>query len=195
MLSLVVGGAASGKSAYAEALVLGLEGQRVYVATMEPWDEECVARIARHRERRAGFGFETLECPRDLCGLEVRAHANVLLDCMGNLLANELYAPHEQGDVAQRAPQAVERVVAGVRRLASQCKNLTIVSNEVCVAGTAYEGDTLPYLQALARVNRMVAAEADFVCEVVAGLPNVLRACGGAAPGGPPKEGESPCAC
>lgn len=182
MLSLVVGGAASGKSAYAEALVLGLEGPRVYVATMEPWDEECVARIARHRERRAGYGFETLECPRDIRGLEVRAHANVLLDCVGNLLANELYAPHAQGEVAQRAPQVVKRVVAGVRQLSSQCDNLTIVSNEVCMAGTAYEGDTLPYLQALARINRMVAAEADFVCEVVAGLPNVLK-------------GESPCAC
>lgn len=188
MLSLIVGGAASGKSAYAERLVLGLDGPRVYVATMEPWDEECVARIERHRARRAGYGFQTIECPRNLAGIEVCAHTNVLLDCLGNLLANEMWQP--EGDTSLSIENSQEGstplwlldVLAGVRHLNSQCDNLTIVTNEVCLAGTAYKGDTLPYLRAIAFLNRTIAAEADFVCEVVAGLPNVLK-------------GEPPCAC
>lgn len=194
MFSLIVGGAASGKSAYAENLCLSLEGRRVYVATMEPWDEECRARIARHRARRADFGFQMLECYRDLAGLVVPAQANVLLDCLGNLIANELYG----GDDTINGPaepinptlirHVIERVTAGALRLSAQCQNLTIVTNEVCLAGTRYEGDTLPYLHTLARTNRALAAKADYVCEVACGLPNVLK---GTVPSG----GVSPCMC
>ena len=53
MFTLVIGGAASGKSEYAEAHVETLPGRRLYIATMEPWDEECRARIARHQAARA----------------------------------------------------------------------------------------------------------------------------------------------
>ena len=180
MVSLIVGGAASGKSAYAENLSLGLGGRRVYVATMKPWDEECRTRIARHRARRAGHGFVTLECYRDLVTLEVPRDANVLLDCLGNLLSNEMY-DHDTNATNVRLLTA-DVVIEGVRHLAATCQNLTVVTNEVCLGGTNYEGDTLPYLQALGRINRTLATEADFVCEVAAGLPNVLK-------------GARPCAC
>ncbi len=172
VLSLIVGGAASGKSAYAEALVRSIEGRRVYVATMEPWDEECRERIARHRAQRAGHGFVTIERYRDLGGLKVPADANVLIDCLGNLIANELYpldAPSPD------ATDVAKSVVEGVRTLCASCTHLTLVANEVCAAGTAYEGDTLAYLRAIGHINCAIAAEADFVCEVVAGLPNVLK--------------------
>lgn len=200
MLSLVVGAAASGKSAFAEKLTLSLPGQRIYVATMPPWDDECRERIARHRARRAGLGFCTMERYRDLGGLEVPSGSNVLLDCLGNLLANELYgsstgdepvanhvADKVQGDRPQAilppAPPpaplpedaAVDAVVSGVLALAARCAHLSVVSNEVGSAGTAYEGDTLTYLRALGLANRLIAARADFVCEVVAGMPNVLK--------------------
>ena len=70
MLTLVLGGSASGKSEYAEQLVLEAgAGPRFYIATMEPYDEECLRRISRHRAMRASKGFETLECPRGLAGL------------------------------------------------------------------------------------------------------------------------------
>lgn len=180
MLSLIVGGAASGKSAYAESLARSLDGQKVYVATMMPWDDECRRRIARHRARRAKDGYHTLECFHDLATLEVPANANVLLDCLGNLLANEMYASAD--DVAAHADGAISAVVEGVRHLGAASAHLTVVTNEVCLAGTCYEGDTLPYLRSLGLANRMVAAEADFVCEVVAGLPNVLK-------------GVKPCTC
>ena len=66
MLTLVVGGAASGKSAYAECLVLQTALPRYYLATMQVWDAECAARVEKHRRMRAEKQFETLECPLHL---------------------------------------------------------------------------------------------------------------------------------
>lgn len=166
MLTIVIGGAASGKSEFAEELVQTLPGQRVYVATMEPYDGECLARIEKHRRQRAGKGFLTLERYRDLGGLEVPAGANVLLECMSNLLANELYSPQGGGSAA---------VLGGVERLSQRCAHLTIVTNEVFSGGCDYEGDTLRYLRELGAVNRALAARADRVVEVVCGCPNVLK--------------------
>ncbi len=166
MLTLVIGGAASGKSEFAENLVLTLPGRRVYVATMEPYDGECLARIEKHRRQRAGKGFLTLERYRDLGGLEVPTGANVLLECMSNLLANELYSPQGGGSAA---------VLGGVERLCARCANLTIVTNEVFSEGKDYEGDTLRYLRALGSVNRALAAQANRVVEVVCGCANVLK--------------------
>lgn len=166
MLTLVIGGAASGKSEFAENLVLTLPGRRVYVATMEPYDGECLARIEKHRRQRAGKGFLTLERYRDLGGLTGPAGANVLLECMSNLLANELYSPQGGGSAA---------VLGGVERLCEQCAHLTIVTNEVFSGGTGYEGDTLRYLRELGAVNRALAARADRVVEVVCGCANVLK--------------------
>lgn len=166
MLTLVIGGAASGKSEFAENLVLTLPGRRVYVATMEPYDGECLARIEKHRRQRAGKGFLTLERYRDLGGLEVPTGANVLLECMSNLLANELYSPKGGGSAA---------VLGGVERLCARCANLTIVTNEVFSGGKDYEGDTLRYLRALGSVNCALAARANRVVEVVCGCANVLK--------------------
>ena len=166
MLTLVIGGAASGKSEFAENLVLTLPGRRVYVATMEPYDGECLARIEKHRRQRAGKGFLTLERYRDLGGLEVPTGANVLLECMSNLLANELYSPQGGGSAA---------VLGGVERLCARCANLTIVTNEVFSGGKDYEGDTLRYLRVLGWVNRALAARANRVVEVVCGCANVLK--------------------
>ncbi|EOS66746.1 bifunctional adenosylcobinamide kinase/adenosylcobinamide-phosphate guanylyltransferase [Oscillibacter sp. 1-3] len=166
MFTLVIGGAASGKSEYAESRVVRLPGRRIYLATMRPWDQECRARIARHRRLRQDKGFETLERYTDLAGAEVPAGANVLLECMSNLTANELYDPEGGGQ---------EAVLRGVDALLARCGHLTVVTNEVFSGGTACEEDTLRYLRALARINRLLAARADTVAEVICGLPNYLK--------------------
>ena len=93
MFTLIIGGSASGKSEYAEQQVLTLPGQRVYIATLEPWDDECRKRIRKHQNARAQRGFITLECYRGLSGLTVPGGSNVLLDGLGNLVAGELYSP------------------------------------------------------------------------------------------------------
>ena len=166
MFTLVIGGSASGKSEYAEQQVTALPGRRWYVATMEPWDAECLARIARHQAARAQRDFTTVECYRDLPALTLPPGSNVLLECLGNLVANERYGP-EAGGAA--------RVLAGVEHLLETCAHLTVVTNEVFSGGAEYEGDTLHYLRDLAWVNRTLAQKADRVVELLCGLPNVLK--------------------
>ena len=98
MLALVSGGSASGKSRFAEDLAAGRSaGTRIYVATMQVWDEESRRRVARHRAMRAGKGFATVERPLDLERLEVPAGSTVLLED----LPGEPAAPEqEMGDGA-----------------------------------------------------------------------------------------------
>lgn len=166
MTTLIIGGAASGKSAYGEALaVQSPRRPRIYIATMEPFDEECRRRIQKHRDMRREKAFETVECYTGLSRVEVPAGSTVLLECVGNLCANELFSPSGSGGGAARA------ILDGVGRLNRRCGDLLIVSNEVFSGGSRYEGDTLAYLRLLARVNRELAALADNVCEVVCGVP------------------------
>lgn len=172
MFTLVAGGAASGKSEYAEGLVLASPRRpRYYIATMEPSDDECRARIARHRRMRAGKGFETIERCTGLGSLRLPGRGNVLLECLSNLAANELYSPSGAGTEAG----ALEAVVSGVDALLAQCLDLVVVSNEVFTGGGRYAGGTDSYLRLLADANRALAQRADRVCEVVCGLPQYYK--------------------
>ena len=165
MLTLVVGGAASGKSEYAERLVLQTARPRYYLATMQVWDAECAARVEKHRRMRAEKQFETLECPLHLGTVRLPARGTALLEDLGNLTANELYDPAGAGEAAASA------ILDGLGRLAAQCEHLVVVSNEVFSGGADYAGDTDRYLKALAQVNNALAARADAVVQVVCGIP------------------------
>ena len=166
MLTFVIGGSGSGKSAFAEALVRKLPGPRIYLATMAAEDEESRERIRRHRAQRAGGDFLTVERTCRLREAEIPFGANVLLEDLSNLLANELYLPQGSG-----VPGARE----GLESLMERCAHLVIVSNEVFSDGSGYAGESLRYLRELAALNRWLAAEAELAVEVVCGLPNVLK--------------------
>ena len=166
MLTLVIGGAGSGKSAFAEAHVCRLPGQKIYLATMLPRDAESRARVEKHRAQRRGRGFETLERGLALENVEIPAGTNVLLEDLSNLLANEMYEPAGGG------PDAVQR---GLEYLIQICGNLTVVTNEVFSGGADYDVESLRYMCALAEVNRALAARADLAVEIICGLPNVLK--------------------
>ena len=164
MFTLVIGGAASGKSEYAENLILRAGPmKRTYIAAMEPLDHESRARIARHRALRAQKNFEAVECYTNLEQLRLSGKGAVLLECVGNLAANELYNPRGAGMDTQAA------VLRGIDALLPQCRELVVVSNEIFSGGWDYEGDTLRYLRVLAAVNRALAAQADRVAEIVCG--------------------------
>ncbi len=170
MIQLVIGGAASGKSEFAEQLVLSVgDLPRYYIATMQPFDDESVRRIEKHRQMRAKKSFTTVECYTNLASVTLLEHGVVLLECMSNLAANEKYSPDGAGE------NALAAIADGVSALERQCERLIIVSNEVFSGGNRYEGDTDSYLRLLAAVNRMLAARADTVVEVVCGLPQVHK--------------------
>ncbi len=164
MLTFVMGGSKSGKSAFSEGL-FPRPGPHYYIATMEAFDEECRRRIQNHRAQRAGLGFETIERPHGLLGLTLPQKRRVLLEDMGNLIANELFSPQGAGE------DTVEAVLMGIHRLMAQSESLVVVSNEVFLGGDRYAGDTLRYLRVLADVNRALAARAHRAVEVVCGLP------------------------
>ena len=166
MTVLVIGGAASGKSAYAENLLCALSGEapRIYIAAMEPYGAEAAARIAKHRDMRAGRGFRTVERYTDLAGLRVPDASAVLLEDLGNLCANELYP-------AGSVESAEASILRGIQNLRTQCAHVVIVSNEIFCGGADYQGDTRSYLRLLARLHRRIAQAFDAVCEVSCGVP------------------------
>ncbi|MCR5295269.1 MAG: bifunctional adenosylcobinamide kinase/adenosylcobinamide-phosphate guanylyltransferase [Lachnospiraceae bacterium] len=166
MFTLIIGGAGSGKSEYAESHVLGLDGQRLYLATMEPFGAEAEMRIARHRRLRRGKGFLTLERFVDIGSVPVSEGANVLLEDLGNLLANEMYSPAGGGP---------EAALGGLLSLGEKCRHLTVVTNEIGLGGVSYEGDTLRYMEELGRLNCCLAARADLLVEVLCGIPRARR--------------------
>ncbi len=169
MLTLVIGGSASGKSAFAESLCLKSPLPRTYLATMQVWDAECAARVARHRAMRAQKQFDTVECPLHLDQLILPRRGTVLLEDLGNLTANELYAPDGAGE------KTADAVVNGLAKLAAQCDNLIVVSNEVFRGGADYAADTDRYLLALAQINNATATRADAVVRVVCGIPRYYK--------------------
>ena len=164
-MTLVLGGAASGKSEYAESLVLKTALPRYYLATMQVWDAECAARVEKHRRMRAAKQFETVECPLHLGTVHLPARGTALLEDLGNLAANELYDPDGAGTETAAA------ILRGIDKMLLQCDNLIVVSNEVFSGGADYAGDTDRYLRALAAVNNAAAARADRVVRVVCGIP------------------------
>ncbi len=167
MFVLVIGGAASGKSEYAEGLILQAGPMpRYYLATMEPMDGECRARIEKHRAMRAEKGFRTVERYTDLAGVRLPAPGAVLLEDLGNLAANELYSPAGAGPAG-----ALDAILKGIDSLRAGCRALVVVSNEIFACGRDYAAGTESYLKLLADAHRALAARADRVCEVVCGLP------------------------
>ncbi|MBX6323959.1 MAG: bifunctional adenosylcobinamide kinase/adenosylcobinamide-phosphate guanylyltransferase, partial [Rhodospirillaceae bacterium] len=119
--TLVLGGARSGKSRYAESLLAGHAGRRLYVATAEAGDEEMAERIRRHRARR-GAAWETVEAPLDLPqALAAAGAAAVLVDCLTLWLSNLIHA--------RRDPEAA--TAALVAALAARRGPVVLVSTEV----------------------------------------------------------------
>lgn len=165
MTVLVTGGSASGKSAFAEMLLARLSSKgRVYVATMEVFDEESRKRVARHRAQRADKGFITVERPRHLAGADIPEGAAVLLEDLPNLVAGEMFGG---GDAA--------RIVPDLTRLAERCDHLVVVTGDVFADGVRYDPATQCYLRTLGEAARAFAAMADAVVEVVCSLPVVLK--------------------
>lgn len=170
MLILLTGGAACGKSTYGEQTAMTLGSPRYYIATMQPDGSEAARRIARHRAMRADRGFQTIERYTDLAGLVLpQPHSVALLECICNLTANEMFAPHGAGLAAEEA------VLTGVEALSRQCRHVLVVTNEVGSDGTVYPPETMAYVSTLGRINQTLARIADHVWELVCGIPLIRK--------------------
>mgnify|MGYP000450562656 CR=1 FL=1 len=169
MLIMVTGGSGSGKSEFAERCCMELcPGEKIYIATMQPFGKEGAARIQRHKKLRAGKHFQTVEC---YTGLEklILNDQTTLLECLSNLAANEMFTN------GLNEKQTVEKILSGIRHLQRQTKHLVVVTNDVFCDGISYEQETVQYMKALGEANVQLAAMADIVCEVVCGIPLFLK--------------------
>jgi adenosylcobinamide kinase/adenosylcobinamide-phosphate guanylyltransferase len=161
-IALVLGGARSGKSRHAEALVAALPLPWLYIATGEPRDNEMAARIAEHRARR-GAQWRTVEAPRDLAGALAAAPAGaaVLVDCLTLWLSNVMLAG---------ADVEVE-IVRLERALAHRGGYTVLVANEVGLGIVPDNALARRFRDAAGRLNQRLAAAADRVVLLVAGVP------------------------
>jgi len=165
MLTLVTGGAASGKSAYAESLIRHQPSdKRIYIATMQVSDEESRQRVWRHRQRRAGLGFQTIECHNNLKSIELLPNAAVLVEDLGNLLAGEMFGEGGAGD------EAVSAILAGLDRICALSAGVVVVGNDIFADTAELSWDSQRYLSALAALNKALAKRAIAVFEVVCGI-------------------------
>lgn len=174
MLIVVYGGSGSGKSAYAEDRIkkenqLRYQGRlpMYYLATMQVIGEEGRERVRKHRKLREGKGFVTIEQERDVAEIIPENPHAILLECMSNLVANEMF--RENGVIAPNVVE--EKIKQDLKLLMESCKLLVVVTNNVFEDGIQYDTDTMNYLNVLARVNSYLTCRADEAVEVVAGIP------------------------
>ena len=168
MLTLVTGGAACGKSEYAESLFAGIEGTLYYAATMHRApDNETQERIRRHRMMRAGKGFITLEQETDIGSLPLEKAGGIIVECMSNLLANEMFD--------EKRKNVVSFILEGIDRLCEKCHNIVLVTIESAMDGIGYDAFTNEYIVKMGQLNTALAKRADRVVEVVYSIPVCIK--------------------
>ena len=95
----------------------------------------------------------------------------VLLECMSNLVANEMFG----GEVPKEKKDVVERIIRGIHAIQKEATELVIVTNNVFEDGISYDDTTMEYLSAMGRINELLAKRADKVIEVVVGIPLIMK--------------------
>ena len=163
----ISGGCKNGKSFHAQRIAKEMAEKTgktlYYLATMEPRDAEDDARIARHIEERAGWGFTTIERATDICGIfdEADPKGVFLLDSVTALLSNEMF--RADGTVDLEAPA---RVAAELTRFAEMTGSTVFVSDYIYSDAHLYDELTESYRKGLALCDRALAKACDKVLEV-----------------------------
>ena len=167
---LIIGYPDSGKSELAEKTVLEISGpgERIYLATMIPYGEEGSARIEKHRRMRAGKGFDTLEAPLDVYdslteymkGVEGEpGDKTVLLECVSNLTANELFERHSDPGTA------ADKICDDIEKISKMVRNLIIVTNHFDKQ-SGFDEETAAYASILDIINDRLSNIADRVIKL-----------------------------
>ena len=193
-LTLVIGGARSGKSRHAEDLARLADRPKTYIATAQAWDAEMRARIDSHRDDR-GPDWHTIEAPMDLpAALAAAPPGVILIDCATLWLTNVILAQEGEGAQASDAvaPMAAAhsdtvpnttpkngtlatQTAALLRALAHSPNPVIIVTNELGLCIVPENALARRFRDAQGRLNQALAAQADLVVLVVAGLPLTLK--------------------
>ena len=166
MLTLITGGSGSGKSEFAEDLSVSYKSNNlIYIATMFLYDNESLKKVERHKRMREHKNFKTIECFKNLNAVSISNNSTVLIDCMSNLVANEMYLEGGAKD------NTVQEVIRGIESINNQEENLVIVTNEVFSDDIVYDDVTMRYIKNLGEINKEIGKKADNVVEVVYSIP------------------------
>jgi len=163
-MTLVLGGARSGKSRYAESLITAGKPPWTYIATAEPGDEEMAARIKAHRQRR-GSCWRTIEAPREVVTVLVEERTPALIDCLTLWLSNLVLADADIDQEIKRLEQA----------LLAREADVVLVANEVGLGIVPEYPLGRQFRDWQGVLNQRMAAQADRVVLMVAGLPLVVK--------------------
>ena len=162
--ALVLGGARSGKSAFAEARAREFGARPTYVATGRAWDDEMRGRIERHKLDR-GPDWDTVEEPLDLCGALQEATGPALVDCLTLWVTNLMM---EEADCEARFAELIETLDA-------RADPTVLVSNEVGLGIVPMDAMSRLFRDHAGRLHQQIAAMATEVHFVVAGIPQRLK--------------------
>ena len=173
MTVFIAGGAKCGKSAIAQDLAVKLAGggKLYYVATMIPTGAEDDARIRRHLLDRAGMGFETIECFRDLGDIRDR-DGTFLVDNITSLMQNALFPAERNYEMDLLG---AESCTASLLTFAATARHAVFVSDQIYCDAETYSETTEQYRKRLADTDRALANLCDVVMEVMAGCPIIYK--------------------
>lgn len=172
MLIVVSGGSGSGKSEYAENISVEFKNNMkcddlIYIATMKPYGDEALKRIEKHRNMRKNKGFETIECYKGLEYISINKNSVVLLECMSNLAANEIFE--------EKNKNAVNSIFRGIKNLVDCAKAVVVVTNDIFSDDMDYDSEIIGYIKSLGEINCYISDIADGVVEVVCGIPIITK--------------------
>lgn len=173
-ITLVTGGCRSGKSSFAEKLLGGQALPATYIATCPLLDDEMKARVTRHKHDRRNRGWTTIEEEIDLAGAVTKAQGAVLIDCLSLWNNNLLYAAQLKGAVfnEEDVHPSVESLIDAMKRKSERC---ILVTNEVGMGIVPDNAVSRLYRDCAGRIAQMVAAAADDVILLVAGVPLAMK--------------------
>ncbi|MFM8607405.1 MAG: bifunctional adenosylcobinamide kinase/adenosylcobinamide-phosphate guanylyltransferase [Hyphomicrobiales bacterium] len=163
-LTLILGGARSGKTRHAEDLIKALPAPWIYVATAEIWDEEMRARVERHKSDRSEAGWITVEAPLDLAAA-LNTNTPVLVDCLTLWVTNLMLGGHD-------LEAAFDRLEAA---LAMRTAPTFLVANEVGLGIVPDNKMARDFRDHAGRLHQRLAQKADHVILMVAGLPLAVK--------------------
>ena len=165
-LTFVLGGAASGKSHFAESLCISSELKRVYIATAQSFDDEMRTKIISHQQDRGG-DWQTIEEPLAIAEHIKSRQAGevVLIDCATMWLTNLVLGEHDIAEHTQLLLMA----------LAASAAPVVIVSNEVGQGIVPDNALARAFRNAQGRLNAQIAAQCELAVQVIAGLPRALK--------------------
>ena len=164
-VTLVLGGARSGKSRYAEGLARGKAGPKTYIATAEAFDDEIRARINKHQSDRLSDGWETIEAPLDVVAALGLARGFVLVDCITVWLGNLMHHQRDLGGAVAEFCSALQ----------SRDGEIVLVSNEVGLSIVPDNSMARAFRDEQGLANQRLAEVADEVVFIAAGLPLKLK--------------------